>query len=197
MGDSPRYPAAPWAMHGSLWLTVLRLGRPGAGADGPRPAGIYGAAFVSYGEGSVLTYSELLLARALRRGEGRGRRFTITDIWVDSPASMVGGRELWAIPKGLCDFDLDSARRGPVSSTVVTLPTSTGFVECRHLAVSLRDGARSWWVDVAKRCLPSGSARVSVYAQTTAPADAPVLEQYSSDYLRLGGRLDVGGRIQP
>jgi acetoacetate decarboxylase len=108
------YPAAPWAMRGSMWLTVFRLGR---GVDEVRPAGIYGAAFVDYTEGSPLTYGELLVARLMRRDEGRGRAVTITDIWVDSPASVAGGRELWAIPKGLCDFELESSRRGPVTST--------------------------------------------------------------------------------
>jgi hypothetical protein len=29
----------------------------------------------------------------------------ITDIWVDSADSRDGGRDLWAIPKGLCDFE--------------------------------------------------------------------------------------------
>jgi hypothetical protein len=46
-----------------------------------------------------------------------GRRVTITDIWVDSPASVAGGRELWAIPKGLCDFTLESSHTGPLSRT--------------------------------------------------------------------------------
>ncbi len=101
-------------MVGSLWLSVFRLKQD---VDALRPAGIYGAAFVSYEEGSPLTYSELLVARALPRSEGRGRKVSITDIWVDSPASVAGGRELWAIPKGLCDFELDTAHRGPLSST--------------------------------------------------------------------------------
>ncbi len=108
------YPDAPWAMLGSMWLSVFRLKQ---GVDALRPAGIYGAAFVSYTEGSPLTYSELLVARAMRKDEGHGRKVTITDIWVDSPASVAGGRELWAIPKGLCDFELDSAHRGPLTST--------------------------------------------------------------------------------
>ena len=30
---------------------------------------------------------------------------------------MAGGRELWAIPKGLCDFTLESEHRGPLSTT--------------------------------------------------------------------------------
>lgn len=116
------YPAAPWQMVGSMWLTVFRLTRD---VDATRPAGIYGAAFVSYEEGSPLTYGELLVARALRKGEGpsdgspmpgAGRGVTITDIWVDSPASVAGGRELWAIPKGLCDFDYETSRRGPLST---------------------------------------------------------------------------------
>ena len=109
---APDFPTAPWAMQGQLWLSLFRV--PHA-VDELRPAGVYGAAFVSYEPGSVLTYSELLVARPVP-GEVRGR-VEITDIWVDSPASMAGGRELWAIPKGLCDFTLDSAHTGPVSRT--------------------------------------------------------------------------------
>jgi acetoacetate decarboxylase len=58
----------------------------------------------------------MLVARPIAT-DAYGRRVTITDIWVDSPASVAGGRELWAIPKGLCDFELDTQRRGPVSTT--------------------------------------------------------------------------------
>ena len=107
------YPAAPWQMVGSLWLSLFKLKED---VDELRPAGVYGAAFVSYEEGSPLTYSELLVARPIKSDE-HGRRVTITDIWVDSPASVAGGRELWAIPKGLCDFTLESSYRGPVTKT--------------------------------------------------------------------------------
>jgi len=107
------YPAAPWHMVGSLWLTLFRLREP---VDELRPAGVYGAAFVSYEDGSPLTYSELLVARPIST-DAHGRRVTITDIWVDSPESVAGGRELWAIPKGLCDFTFESEHRGPLSTT--------------------------------------------------------------------------------
>lgn len=107
------YPAAPWHMVGSLWLTLFKVAQR---VDDLRPAGIYGAAFVSYEQGSPLTYSELLVARPISTDE-HGRRVSITDIWVDSPASVAGGRELWAIPKGLCDFSLESEHRGPYSTT--------------------------------------------------------------------------------
>jgi Acetoacetate decarboxylase (ADC) len=101
-------------MVGQLWVTLFTLREP---VDELRPAGIYGAAWVSYEPGSPLTYSELLVARPVPAPDGKGKRVSITDIWVDSPASVAGGRELWAIPKGLCDFELDSSHRGPVSST--------------------------------------------------------------------------------
>jgi acetoacetate decarboxylase len=106
------YPAAPWPLVGQLWVSLFRVPTD---VDATRRAGLYGAAFVSYEPDSPLTYSELLVARPLRTPQGR--RVSITDIWVDSPASMAGGRELWAIPKDLCDFTLDTEHRGPVSHT--------------------------------------------------------------------------------
>jgi len=107
------YPAAPWNMVGSLWLTLFKVRED---VDDLRPAGVYGAAFVSYEEGSPLTYSEFLVARPISTDKD-GRRVSITDIWVDSPASVAGGRELWAIPKGLADFTLESEHKGPFSAT--------------------------------------------------------------------------------
>jgi hypothetical protein len=107
------YPPAPWHMVGSLWLTLFKV-RDRVGDL--RPAGIYGAAFVSYEAGSPLTYSEFLVARPISTDKD-GRRVSITDIWVDSPASVAGGRELWAIPKGLADFTLESEHKGPFTST--------------------------------------------------------------------------------
>ena len=107
------YPAAPWQMVGSLWLSLFKVKED---VDELRPKGVYGAAFVSYEEGSPLTYSELLVARPVSSDE-HGRRVSITDIWVDSPASVAGGRELWAIPKGLCDFTYETSHTGPLSRT--------------------------------------------------------------------------------
>lgn len=116
MSEHP-YPPAPWQMHGSMWMSVFKL-RADAHVDSgaTRPAGTYAVGFVSYVDPSPLSYSELLAARYLADGPRKGF-VSITDIWVDSPASMAGGRELWAIPKHLCDFDLESSFRGPVTST--------------------------------------------------------------------------------
>lgn len=110
------YPPTPWEMTGQQWMSLFRVKEP---VDELRPAGLYAASFVRYEEPSPLTYSELLVARTVDSGSGsgRGRRVSITDIWVDSPASVAGGRELWAIPKGLCDFTFETSHRGPLSST--------------------------------------------------------------------------------
>jgi hypothetical protein len=94
------YPAAPWHMHGQLWCSLFRV-REGDHPD--REPGLYGAALVSYERPSPLTYSELLVARPVEK------KVEITDIWVDSPDSRDGGRELWAIPKDLCDFRRDTS----------------------------------------------------------------------------------------
>ncbi|WP_122818203.1 acetoacetate decarboxylase family protein [Nocardioides pantholopis] len=107
------YPAAPWNLTGQMWLSVFRIPEK----TGPlRPPGVYGVAFVRYEEPSPLTYGELLVARPVNAGS-LGRRISITDIWVDSPASRAGGRELWGIPKELCDFTQDTSRRGPLTHT--------------------------------------------------------------------------------
>lgn len=113
--DAVTYPTPPWRLWGSLWLTLFRVGAP---VDERHPGGLYGAAFVSYDDPSPLTYGELLVARPAVTPHGR--RVCITDIWVDSPASVAGGRELWAIPKLLGELDHELATDGPVATTAWT-----------------------------------------------------------------------------
>jgi hypothetical protein len=91
------YPPSPWSLRGQLFLSLWRVGHR-----------LAGAAFVDYQEGSELTYAELLRATPTRVGRRLG--VTISDIWVDSPASRDGGRALWAIPKDLAELTL---KHGP------------------------------------------------------------------------------------
>lgn len=95
------YPPAPWHMHGQLWMSLLR-------ARGTT----WGVGLVRYEDPSPLTYSELLVARAVKEPV---KGVSISQIWVDSADSVAGGRELWAIPKELCDFDFESAHTGPLT----------------------------------------------------------------------------------
>lgn len=99
-------------MSAQMWLSVFVL-RESPRPD--RPAGLYGAAFVDYQQGSPLTYHELLVARLLR--DGLSRHVRITDIWVDSEESKAGGRSLWAIPKEIAELPLEEQRTGPVTRT--------------------------------------------------------------------------------
>ena len=111
-------------MSAQMWLSLFAIrdsGRP------DRPPGLYGAAFVDYQDGSVLTYHELVVARLLR--DGRIPRVRVTDIWVDSPESVAGGRSLWAFPKELAHLPLRDGRLGPASRT-----TFSGVAEGQHLA---------------------------------------------------------------
>ena len=144
--DTRPYPPAPWEMVGQLYLSLFRLAHD---VDELRPAGVYGAAFVSYEEPRPLTYSELLVAHPVSSG-AEGRRVSITDIWVDSPASMAGGRELWAIPKDLCDFAMESTRTGPLtrtewSATVERRPiASASFSDLSRAAVRTPFRGGTW-----------------------------------------------------
>jgi hypothetical protein len=123
MDPAPQYPPAPWQLHGQSWGSVFRV----RGAE-LRPDGRYVAAYVAYQPGSPLTGSELLVARLL---PGRGREVEVTDLWVDSAPSRDGGRALWALPKGLCDFTLEHRRSGPLSRT-----TWTASAEGRPIATA-------------------------------------------------------------
>ncbi len=106
------YPPEPWDLRGQLHLTVWRVPSPSVpqlrtGLDPVRAGGtaLVGTAWVIYEPGGVLSYRELLVAVLAHRA---GRPLvTITDIWVDSAASLHGARELWGIPKQWASFHID------------------------------------------------------------------------------------------
>ncbi len=106
------FPSPPWKLQGDLWLSLFPV-RSGGTTD--RPPGLYGAAFVDYQEGGVLTYQELFVARLVR--DGAVPRVTVTDMWVTSETSRDGGRSLWAMPKELADLHVDDRRVGPAART--------------------------------------------------------------------------------
>ena len=105
-------PPAPWQAHarGVVWWTRPTRDARGAltealgGALGPAvtPLLIVGA-MLSYHDTPVGAYSEVLAIVVVRRGSSV---FThVPFIAVDSPASVVGGRVNWALPKTLAEFD--------------------------------------------------------------------------------------------
>ena len=99
------YPPAPWRAHAQSWLGVFRSDRPAALPDGLRP--LLGArtrvvALVRYLPSSTLVYDELIIATPTLLGARPG--LAIEYIWVDSLASLWGGRRIWGLPKELAEF---------------------------------------------------------------------------------------------
>ena len=125
MTNSTEYPPEPWYLGGSLNVSVFLVPATSLPAGFDLPNGrralrlgsrvVVGIASVRYLPGGVLDYDELLVAvPSLGRG---GLRVTIPQIWVDSPTSVRGGRELWGIPKHLAVFR-QRDRRGVTSMTM-------------------------------------------------------------------------------
>lgn len=111
--DSVDFPPAPWRLAGTIYLSVWRLPvealPPACLPPGSRPATVLGQAVVGtawaiYEPPGILAYHELLAAVLLQAG--LRSRVSIVRIWVDDPASLAGGRALWAIPKELARLEL-------------------------------------------------------------------------------------------
>jgi hypothetical protein len=73
------FPPAPWRLHGELILIPAPLG----------------AVMLADYQGGTLAYHELIVFRPGPR---------VAHIYVDSPESMRGGREIWKLPKELAEF---------------------------------------------------------------------------------------------
>ncbi|WP_193612659.1 acetoacetate decarboxylase family protein [Nocardioides lijunqiniae] len=107
---STPYPPQPWDLAGLGHLTTWSV--PAEALPtlpfSARPVTVRGravvtTAFVAYSDAGQMAYDELLAAVVVRHGRRVG--LSITDIWVDSETSMLGGRGLWGIPKDLAAFD--------------------------------------------------------------------------------------------
>jgi Acetoacetate decarboxylase (ADC) len=150
------YPPAPWVLRGQANFHLLAVR---SGCLPPVPAGFtplrvggFGlvvAGWVDYQGGSILRYGELLAAVAGRWAGGVSA--TVTHMWVDSPASRAGGRELWGYPKELASFELAIDPSGSARAcdpdgvelargTFATLVTSPWRVSIRGGTVQPLDG---------------------------------------------------------
>lgn len=94
------YPAPPWRLEGELVIVPALV----------RPRALGGVLLADYRAGT-LRYRELIVfARATARG------MVVSQIYVDSPESLRGGRAVWGLPKELAEFELTrgtfAARQG-------------------------------------------------------------------------------------
>ena len=106
------YPPPPWNLRGEAAI----LAAPVRVADARRfdvPAGarllsaggwtLGGVLLARYDETATLPYHELIVFSGLALAGGRPG-FVVSHIYVDSPASVRGGREIWGLPKELASF---------------------------------------------------------------------------------------------
>lgn len=113
------YPPEPWHLKGQLLMSIWAVPAGVALAAGDPPPGtrpitvagrcLTACVWLRYEHGGVLEYDEVLSAVLVRLG--RRIMVWIPHIWVDSPVSMAGGRELWGLPKQLAVFDPHSGDR--------------------------------------------------------------------------------------
>jgi len=107
------YPPEPWHLKGQLLMSIWAVPSAAALGAGDPPPGtrpiilgrrcLTACVWLRYEHGGVLEYDEVLNAVLVRRG--RRVMVWIPHIWVDSPVSRDGGRELWGLPKQLAVFD--------------------------------------------------------------------------------------------
>jgi hypothetical protein len=118
------YPPPPWRSKNQMWMGAFAVDTPPVLPDGLRPLlsprwVVLG--LIRYLEGSTLTYDELVIASLARRGFRTG--LYVHHIWVDSEASLWGGRRIWGLNKELATFawEGDTVRVTDEAGPIVTM----------------------------------------------------------------------------
>jgi hypothetical protein len=148
--SSVTYPSAPWTLSGNA-VAIMRLTPIERIADQvPSPLSVVPILpgrtlsifyIARYAEPSTVQYHECIVAPALVR---RGARVGpwISNIYVDSEASMAAGREIWGLPKQLATFDWKWEERGRIAMTHAEVSFELTSVAARnHWFLPLFGGA--------------------------------------------------------
>ena len=113
------YPPAPWKATGFVLNTfrlidietARRFVPPELEIVSVLPGKTLATVYLAeYGPGSALEYSELIVSPALTR-HGSTFRFWISHIYVDNHDSLMGGWEIWGLPKEMAQFAWSQDRR--------------------------------------------------------------------------------------
>lgn len=130
------YPPAPWRAQMQCWMGLFRSDLPARLPRGLRPLlgrRLRVIAVARYLPGSALAYDELVIGTPALLGARPG--LYVEYMWVDSVASLWGGRRIWGLPKELAEFAWDE--RG------VRVADSAGTLLALDLAVrSVAHGPR-------------------------------------------------------
>jgi hypothetical protein len=125
------YPPAPWRSRGLMWIGLLRttdpLTTPLPLLSGARNLAVL---LIRYQQGA-LNYDEFVLASLVRQSRRPG--LWVHRIWVDSAASLWGGRQVWGVPKQMATFTWTECgvevgdNAGPLASLSLTSHVSRGL----------------------------------------------------------------------
>lgn len=115
MDRSGRYPPAPWRLRGEAAIVAARvreasaerLRSPGRVLLTARGWTLGGVLLARYDTRATLPYHELIVFSGVACAGARVA-FVVSHIYVDSLASLHGGREIWGLPKELADFKWDA-----------------------------------------------------------------------------------------
>ncbi len=127
------YPPPPWRLVGPAVVAMALVDVERAAAFVPPdldivevlPGRTLGAVYVAdYQDSATLPYGELGVMPALVRGHGATGAW-ISNIWVDSQASMAGGREMWGMYKYLAEFRWSAGTRNAVTVSAEGRPMVT------------------------------------------------------------------------
>lgn len=119
------YPKAPWNLQGYGFQTLHLLNIDRVYALIPSslelisvfPRKTLGGIYVaSYKAGSTIIYNELIVVSAIVYCKGKVGAW-ISHIYVDHPASIEGGREIWGLPKEIAQFHWNTANPSSVQIT--------------------------------------------------------------------------------
>ena len=122
------YPPAPWRSSGRLWMGFFKTDVPVQLPAGLKPflnPRWLVVTLVRYLEGT-LRYDELAVGPLACLGARFG--IFVPYIWVDSEASMWGGRRIWGVPKEMAEFawNGDTVRVTDKDGLIATLAVDTG-----------------------------------------------------------------------
>ena len=177
------YPPAPWRIAGPTVicpaLVRLEVARAHVPADvevipvAPgRTAG--GFLLARYDGASTLHYGELLVFPGLTRVNGSVGVW-VSHAYVDSPASLAGGRRMWGVPKDPATFDWAGGRVTLTGEDGERLLTATFPQPRRRLAIpSLLASNGTTGGDDRRRFVGTGPLRMApARIDVDVPAGAP------------------------
>jgi hypothetical protein len=186
MDNRQQFSPAPWQLCGDAILAFkpvrTELARPLVPTDarivsvwpGRTIAMLY---LARYRQSPVGEYGEVIVAPAIVRLQGRIGAW-ISHILVDSEASMIAGRTIWALPKQLASIQWHAASQAQIRVDAPLLKLHAEFSPPRrYMPLPFMGAALTRRGRIANTFVASGVARVGTTRATIELSAAPELER--------------------